>query len=195
MRVNEEEKSRIPLASKIDWQGSFESTTALSTLMLWLLFGFMTTMVNCDLQRLMLQNVYIKHAISLLIFFFLFTLIDSKSNLLTTWIKTLVIYVLFILATKSKSYYVLPVIGLLLIDQSIKRYKNEVQSASIHDKLGFARKVLNYTVIIVILAGAFDYYLIQKAEYKEKFSYPTFFLGTTKRCKTDFPKINRANII
>jgi len=178
----------------IDWSNTFESTGAISMLMLWLLFGFLSTFVNCDLQRLMTQNIITRHVISLLAFFFLFTLIDSKANLLTTWIKTIVVYVLFILLTKNKWYIVLPVLALLLVDQSLKRYKNEVTTDDGKTRIDNARSFLNKIIIVIILLGTLDYYLIQKAEYKNRFSFIKFFLGNIKPCKKSFPKIKRAKV-
>lgn len=181
--------------SLIDWQGSFESTSALAMLMLWLMFNYLSPMVNCDLQRLMNNNMLVRHLISLLSFFFLFTLIDSKANLVTTWIKTVVVYIVFVLLTKSKWYVVVPVLALLLIDQSLKRYKNEVKHEDTKKTVDKMRRFLNIAVIVIVFIGTFDYYLIQKKEYKNKFSFKIFFLGAKKKCKPSFPKIAREKIV
>jgi hypothetical protein len=58
-----------------------------------------------------------------LAFFFLFTLLDSKntSSIGIIWIKTVFIYLVFLCLIKSKWYFIIPVLGLLLIDQTIKK--------------------------------------------------------------------------
>jgi hypothetical protein len=152
---------------------------------LWLLFGYLSTQVNCDLQRMLANSILVRHMISLLAFFFLFTLIDSnnKANLATTWIKTLVVYILFILTTKSKWYFIVPVLTLLMVDQSMKKYLEQVTDPK--ERLAFERtsKFINALIIVVIIVGALHYMTVQKAEYKDKFSLFTFFIGTTKPCK------------
>lgn len=174
----------------INWGQSFDSTTALASMFLWLLFGYLSTQVNCDLQRLLTHSILVKHMVSLLAFFFLFTLIDSnnKSNLITTWVKTVVVYVLFILTTKSKWYFIIPVLALLLIDQSLKKYiKDSKENDTIEPakKRGFdnASKFINVVIIVIIIVGAIHYAALQKAEYKGAFSWYAFFVGTTKPCK------------
>ncbi len=64
------------------------------------------------------------HAFGLTAFFFLFTILDSNNKsiyLVLVWVKTILIYVLFVLMTKSKWYFIVPVIILLLVDQTIKK--------------------------------------------------------------------------
>ena len=187
----------------IQWDQSFTATTALANMYLWLLFGFLTLQVNCDLQRLMQHSVWVRHLVSILAFFFLFTLIDTnnKSNLITTWIKTVVVYILFILTTKSKWFFAIPVLALLLIDQSLKKYVGDLsQQGKGHgeianqDKINTIlriTKVINIIVFVIIIVGAVDYAIRQKREYKGQFSMVKFFLGTTKRCKETLSQIHK----
>lgn len=169
----------------INWSQSFDTTTALASMFLWLLFGYLATQVNCDLQRMLAHSMLVKHLVSLLAFFFLFTLIDAnnKSNLVTTWVKTIVVYCLFILTTKSKWYFVVPVLTLLLIDQSIKKYIQEIKDP--RDKIAFEKtsKWINIAVVVTILVGTVHYAVVQYDEYKDAFSWLTFFVGSTKPCK------------
>jgi hypothetical protein len=110
--------------------GMFDTTYALSSLYLWLLFGFLGTLINCDLQRMLRSSDLVRHLIAIVAFFFLFTVLDSNSKkvgLLFTWLKTLVMYVVFMLAIKSKWYFAVPVLLLLLVDQSIKLHAQHLQ--------------------------------------------------------------------
>lgn len=176
----------------IDWSQSFDTSTALANMYLWLLFGFLATQLNCDLQRLMQQVPVVRHLVSLLAFFFLFTLIDSnnRSNLLTTWVKTVLVYILFVLTTKSKWFFAVPVLVLLLVDQSLKKYAQGVKEPERQRELQQASKVLNAVVFVTIIAGTFDYMLRQKKEYKGRFSYTTFFLGSNRACKANLKQLS-----
>lgn len=177
-----------------DFNNTFDSTNALAALFLWLLFGFLSHMINCDLQRLLVSSALVRHAIGVLAFFFLFTLLDGKSRetpTLVLIVKTLLVYILFIFTTKSKWYFALPVLSLLLLDQIMKHSfeynalntdseekKQELQS--FHQRVNY---IINVTVIIVILVGLFHYMYLQKIEYREKFSLYKFFVETNKNCK------------
>lgn len=173
----------------IDFSNTFDSTNALSSMYLWIIFAYLSALLNCDLQRLIANHPLVLHLVGLTAFFFLFTLLDSKNqtSVGTVWVKTLFIYILFVLMTKSKWYFVVPVLVLLLVDQSLKRdiafkeasgkdMKDEKQK---QEKL---TKILNIIIIIMIILGTIHYMFIQYSEYKDKFSLFTFFFGWRK-CK------------
>lgn len=170
-------------------QRTFEATNALSNMYLWLLFGFLSTLVNCDLQRLLRSSRLVLHLTSIIAFFFLFTLIDSDNNasLLTTWSKTLVVYVLFLLTTKSKWYFAVPVLGLLLLDQSIKKHvQYKVAQGDAGDETHLwerAGRWINYATYALIFVGALHYMVLQKREYGDDFSFGKFIFGSGQPCK------------
>jgi hypothetical protein len=168
---------------------------------LWLLFGFLSILINCDIQRLIKNNPIITHLVGLIAFFFLFTLIDAnnKSDLVSTWIKTIYIYILFMLMIKSKWYFITPVLILLLIDQSIKKHLKYISGNSAN-KLNIQKqeklfveisKYINMSIIIIIILGAIHYVYLQKIEYKSNFSFYKFLFsyGTCKNYAPDYNKI------
>jgi len=99
-----------------------EIRTAIAGLYLWLLFGFLSSIVSCDIKRLMTHNVFFRHVVGVISFFLLFTVIepDNEMDVVSIWIKTFYIYLIFLLMTKSKWYFSIPVLLLLLVDQSLK---------------------------------------------------------------------------
>ena len=136
------------------------------------------------------SHIMVRHIIGITTFFFLFTLIDTenKSNILSIWVKTIVVYILFVLSTKSKWYFVLPVLALLLVDQTIKKHvaiETEQKRMTPEQELKFkdASRFINVFVTACILTGVVHYAFLQKAEYGPKFSWGTFFLGKKGRCK------------
>jgi hypothetical protein len=188
----------------LDLANSFDTNTALSGIFLWLLFGLLAPLVNCDLQRVIRKNPIVMHLVSIIAFFFLFTVIDTtnQSNLVTSWVKTLLVYVLFVLATKSKWYFVLPTLALLIVDQSITKH---VTFEKHHDpdqwdiqrpgnkaeRYRVIRRVLLAAVILNIVIGAIQYAHLQHTEYKNRFSWVTFFVGSAKPCKAKTPIYRR----
>ena len=181
----------------MDLSGTFDTTNALSAMFLWLIFGFMSAMINCDIQRFIFNHPYIFHAFGFLAFVFLFTLLDSnnKSSISVIWIKSIFVYILFILMTKSKWYFIVPVLALLLIDQSIKKEiafrktagKDVTKIEPLQKKVS---NVINVAIIVLIILGTIHYAQLQMIEYKDKFDIGKFFLGTTK-CKKNTPDYSK----
>ena len=102
-------------------EGSFDIRFAIAALYLWLLFGFLSSMVSCDMQRLMNDNIVFRHTVGITAFLLLFTTLDSdnKDNVFQTWKKTIMVYFVFLLLTKSKWYFSVPTLFLIVLDQSI----------------------------------------------------------------------------
>ena len=165
----------------------FETTDALSLIILWIVFGYLTVLLNCDLQRLMLKNPMFLHVMALIVFFFLFTTLDPNNtgDFGMLVVKTLFVYVVFILITKSKWYFALPVILLLLVDQLLKRW--EALSGTEPSERITQNQWYIYTsrglISLLVALGTLDYARIQKLEYGKKFSWYTFFFGLSNQCK------------
>lgn len=177
----------------LDFSASFDTANALSGMFLWLLFGQLSRLLNCDLQRVLASSPAAQHATALVAFFFLFTLIDAANNasLLTTWVKTLVVYGLFLLTTKSKWYFAVPVLALLLVDQSIKKhatYKRARGELTPADEARYTRagRALNVATAAVAIVGTLHYAMLQRTEYGPRFSATKLLFGVT-RCKRQAP--------
>jgi hypothetical protein len=166
---------------------TFDTSSALAGLYLWLLFGFFTSLLGCDLQRLVSQNMYVKHFLALISFFFLFTLLDpgNRASITQVWTKTVLVYAIFVMSTKSKAWASILVLILLIVDQTIKTQINYLNTQETPDseqisKLEKWRRLLYAGMIIVVVAGFAHYYIYQKSEYGEEFNFSSFLFGTPK---------------
>ena len=166
---------------------SFDTSSALAGLYLWLLFGFFTSLLGCDLQRLVSQNMYVKHFLALISFFFLFTLLDpnNRTNIGHVWLKTILVYLLFVMSTKSKAWASILILILLIIDQTLKTQISYVSGLESPDTAQIARltrwrRLLYALMVVVIVAGFVHYYIYQKGEYGDQFNLSTFIFGTPK---------------
>ena len=164
----------------------FDARTAISGLYLWLLFGFLSTMVSCDIKQFM-DNVYFRHFIGLIAFFLLFTITDKDNDLDIggIWIKTFFVYFIFLMMTKSKWFFSIPVLLLLIIDQSykfeiefIQKDKKEINKIQKYENI---RKYLYYVIMTLIVIGFIHYTLKQYNQYGSKFSFTKLLLYHT--CK------------
>jgi hypothetical protein len=175
---------------------TFDTTYALSAMFLWIMFSYLANMLNCDLQRMLKSNLMVVHLCGVLTFFFLFTLLDpnNKSSIGVIWLKTLIVYILFVLMTKSKWYFVVPVLILLLIDQTLKKEVAIREARGQHDQSLKGRqegitKMVNVSIIVVITIGALHYMYLQFIQHHSQFSFKKFFFGVADNC--NFPRIRK----
>jgi hypothetical protein len=161
--------------------------TAIAGLYLWLLFGFLSSIVSCDIKRLMTHNIFFRHIVGIIAFFLLFTVIDTdtESDILNIWMKTIYIYFMFLLMTKSKWYFSIPVLLLLVVDQSFKfqmkfeeKRKNNGPTMALYENI---RDKLNICIIALIVVGFMHYAIRQYNEYGSKFSLIKLILHHTCR--------------
>jgi hypothetical protein len=149
----------------------------MAALYLWLLFGFLSTMVSCDFQRWMKDNLLVRHFIGIISFFFLFTILDTsnKTFIGIIWLKTFIVYGVFLLMVKSKWYFSVPVVFLLIIDQSLKAHYSYVQNNNKNDNtlpaINQWRDNLSYIIYTVIFIGFITYGIRQYNEFGENFSF------------------------
>ena len=160
---------------------TIDTDSSLLALYLSLVMGF-KALFNCDIQRLLQNNVYANHFVTFCCFLFLISLLDgTHAPLSDVWLKTIFIYILFMLFVKSKIESVIIVFILLVIDQSLKTiinnklYKNPNEDVS---TLQTVRQYIMYTIIATILIGCLLYYFKQKEDHSKDFSFLKFFFGT-----------------
>jgi hypothetical protein len=169
----------------LDWGASFDTTSSLAALYLWIMFNALFSLLNCDLQRALNKNMFVKHLTGLLAFYFLFNIVDpnNKSHVATTLVKTFVVYALFIMATKSKWPYIAAALLLLFCDQVMRNHIEYLKNAE-RDPSSYvrARFYIQWAIFGVILVGFLHYFARQRFEYGQAFSFGKFILGTTS-CK------------
>jgi hypothetical protein len=180
---------------KYNFSNTFDVSSALSGIFLWIIFSYLSTLLNCDLQRFLVNNPIWIHCFGITAFFFLFTVLDpnNKSHVGIIWIKTFIVYTLFILMTKSKWYFVIPVIVLLLVDQTLKKdvaIKHANAESGLQERERFQKwfsSFIIYVIIGIIIVGSIHYAYLQKLEYKSKFSLAKFIFGVNHNCKAKTP--------
>ena len=138
---------------------------------------------GCDLQRLIGKNIVVKHCMAIVSFFFLFSVIDqsNKSDVGTTWLKTILVYLLFMMSIKSKNIASVSFVMLLIVDQTIKLqmdYKTQKNDTSNMDVLRRIRTGLFAGLVGVAVVGFVFYFMRQYADHYDDFSFLTFFFGS-----------------
>lgn len=165
----------------------FDIRTAIAGLYLWLLFGYLSNILSCDIKQYITKNVYFRHFVGLVSFFLLFTVVDKDNDLdvINIWLKTCYTYFIFLLMTKSKWYFSIPTLILLLIDQSFKfqidfdKTKDPKNPNIIrYEKI---REIIYLIIIIIIVVGFIHYAIRQYNEFGSDFSIIKLLLYST--CK------------
>ena len=162
----------------------FDIRTAIIGLYLWLLFGHLSNMVGCDIKRFITTSVLFRHMIGLVSFFLLFTIVDKDNeiNVVNIWLKTCFVYFIFLLMIKSKWYFSIPTLILLIIDQSLKfqidfdKRTHNMDNVVIYEK---TRSILYNIIIIVIVVGFIHYAIRQYNTFGTKFSFNKLFFYST----------------
>lgn len=174
------------MAFNIFSSNSFDATASLSLMYLWMAFAFFTVLLSCDLQRVAFNNIYIQHLFAFAALFFLITIVDPNNtmSIWETWMKTIIIYVLFIMSTKAKWPFVAGLIAMLMIDLTIKThiaYKEKRNEPIEWAKE--ARKYVRALIFVIIIAGFVHYAFRAVKDHKKDFNWEKFILGTGK-CKS-----------
>lgn len=171
----------------LDFSGTFDTTNAMSAMFLWIVFGFLASIINCDLQRIIAKNPIVIHLFGFTAFFFLFTMLDSnnKTSIEVVWFKSFFVYVLFVLMTKARWYFVLAVLALLLVDQSIKKdiafEKAGGKDVSVkEDRQRIVSQWVNKLIMVLIAVGVIHYAWRQRSKYGKNFNWFQFFFGVSK---------------
>lgn len=168
--------------------GTFDASAALAMMYLWLMFGFIAVLINCDLQRFLESHVLIRHILGLIAFFFLFTILDpqNENHVGIVFVKTVAIYILFVMATKSRWMFSGTALLFLFADLVLKYHisylEKQNQNKEDIELYRQTRQILFVIIVSIILIGTMDYAIKQMRE-QPNFDWSAFFIGSEKLCK------------
>ena len=162
-----------------------------------ILFGFLGSYINCDLQRMLQDNPYVVHLLGFMCMVYIYITQDFQMSTLNIIARAMGMYILYVFATKSKWYFAVLIIILLLIYGIVRR--EFLMSQQLHtndgkpsiEELSKDKQrilfIIRLLMLFSILFGMIHYIVLQKKEYAQKFSWTKFFLGTGS-CKTYYPQ-------
>jgi len=163
--------------------------------------GYIQEVLSCQM-RYFLENMYLpRHLFGILLVFF-FIMMEggwsfdteenekepndwSSGNVIDTMIMSVGIYLIFIISSKSQLLPNAIFFGFMFLLYMINTQRNYWHARKkISDETN--EKVFNFQVGLFILSivtlayGFIDYVMYQKGEYKDKFSWWIFLLGSKK---------------
>lgn len=177
----------------IDQQKMFDT---LFLLFLGTLGGFVGGgITSCEIQRIIRDSVLVKQFIFFVIIFTTNSFVQKKSDLFTTFVRSSILFGVFILLMKNNYKSILVAITLLFINKLLLQHidflnkeddekkENDDEKKEDDDKinkLNRISKILTLVSGVIILVGFFEYMREKKLEYGSKFKLLTFLLGSNK---------------
>ena len=153
--------------------------------------NFLAEIFPCRVQYMLRHNMYIKHLFGILtMVFFVVLSIDKNKSIFDIGLNSFLLYILFILISKTHWYTFFIIVFILSIAFFINIEKDRSKQL-LNDGDEKTNKIINeriknydyQTIIIYILTifitiiGVLLYMGEKKLEYKNKFDYIIFFMG------------------
>jgi len=166
--------------------------------------NYLGELFPCKVQKVLTENVFLKHFFAFLTMIFFVVLVDTTSSkelsdILST---SLILYAIFLLLINTNVlFFIISMVSLSII-YLLHLKKNEINDSNNHDESDEEKKkepnktnnfleYANFSMIIVFLASTITGFLIyigeKKIEYKGKFNYITFLFGKPS-CRGVSPK-------
>lgn len=151
--------------------------------------NYLGELLGCRLITLLKENIITKHLLGFLtLFLTLAFTVDLNKSLFKLFKISCILYIIFILSSKTTKYINYLLIFIFLISFIVQLYKDrlkkKIQIKKITDNekihLEYIKIFNNYIlkiIIALILIGVLIYIGEQKRSHEENFNYYTFFVG------------------
>jgi hypothetical protein len=163
--------------------------TGVFLLLLAISGNFIAETLGCQTQKLLTNNMYVKHFMTFMILYFTINLSNSHNHPYENFKVSLSIWVLFILFTRMHLELTIVVFLLLsvlyIIDVYISHYTYQKNKDNTHmiDKLKNTYNHLKKLLFILIIIGFILYFIDKRKEYSKDWNTMKFIFGN-KSCKS-----------
>jgi hypothetical protein len=151
--------------------------------------NYLGELLGCRLITLLKENIITKHLLGFLtLFLTLAFTVDLNKSLFKLFKISCILYIIFILSSKTTKYINYLLIFIFLISFIVQLYKDrlkkkiQIKKITVNEKihLEYIKIFNNYIlkiIIALILIGVLIYIGEQKRSHEENFNYYTFFVG------------------
>ena len=166
------------MLDNIDQQKMFDT---LFLLFLGTIGGFVGGgITSCEIQRIIRDSVLVKQFIFFIIIFTTNSFVQKKSDLWNTFVRSSILFGVFILLMKNNYKTILFSITLLFLNKLLLQHidylkKDKKENSDKIDKLNKISKILTVVAGFIILVGFFEYMREKKLEYGGQFRLLTFY--------------------
>ena len=159
--------------------------------------NFVGDILNCKIQRNIMNNIYVKHLVAFLILYFLNSNLFTEKDHPTDRLKNcIILYIVFIIIMRLNLAFTIIIICLLftihLIHEHYLYYRNNPEKVKDYNmviKLHIFIRVISLLTLIIAFIGLVINYYERKKEYGSNFRIKNFILGNLK-CDNLNKKIN-----
>jgi len=176
------------------------TTTALAVIGFYLVIAsnFLKELVGCHLQEVLNKNMFAKHLLGFLLLVILvvaFNPINSNLKIIQILLLAVVVYLWFIITTRSHySFTVMTLIALLIV-HILESSKSKYTSPKDDKQIKLVERIqlsLIVTAMVINIVGFTIYAIEKKREYGDSFKFVEFVVGKPQ-CKNFTP--NSAKLI
>lgn len=154
--------------------------------------NFIANIFGCSARKLFESNMFIKHIIGFFTLYYFIILEDPHKETDTDeyiFFKklgvTLLIYLIFILSSRTNNTYFTLFLILLAIVFLLNNYNDSLNKTKYKSRIDTIKTIITWlsaASFLVIVIGFIVYYFEKRQQYKKDFKYTVFLLGT-KKCK------------
>jgi hypothetical protein len=169
---------------------NFSNYSLIFALYLMIGVNFLIHVFSCHIQKVLQNNMYVKHLVAIFTLFFFVILIknektDDEYLYFKNMLSTLCLYFIFICSLRMKMKFFIIFMTILCINFFIRGYIDSLNPILFKDKIAKLEQSSRYLIIssvIVIIIGIIFYYLETKKKYDKEFTNKMFIIGD-KNCK------------
>lgn len=150
--------------------------------------GFVGDILNCKYQRLVINNIYIKHLVAFFTLYFLNSnLFSDNDHPMNNLYNCIVLYIIFIIIMRLNITFTGIVLVLIFIIHLLHNhyvfYKNNPDKSKDYNliiKLHYFIRVISIITLTIAIIGLVININNRKKEYGKNFKLSNFFLGNLK---------------
>jgi hypothetical protein len=146
--------------------------------------NYIGELLGCKTQKLLSENIFMKHIILLCLIFFTINLIgDKKYHPIEVAKRTFLLWAFYLILTKMNLQFTLIVLFLLFSLYVFDEYQGYLDENKIeYEKETYDnyKVYLQYLIISIMIYGFISYYLKQQKDHSKDFDNIKYLLGTIK---------------
>ena len=156
--------------------------------------NFLANTFGCKTQKLLNNNMFVKHLIGFLTLFFFITIVTASSSdskdeniFFKKLTAAVLLYVVFLASTRTKGIFFNIFLSLIGANFLIHMYTDTLDKEKFKERIEKLKKYarwLNILAVIVLVIGVIIYTMEKKREYVGKWSTHKFIFGNIN-CKND----------
>lgn len=146
-----------------------------------ILTNYAQEVLGCKIQNIFSINPYLKHIVLIFLIYTTLTFVDKKTTPKNHFIKSIFIWILFILFTKNllrTTIIIYICMVLLFITEDYINYYTNMKNNEKVEKLTKISTALKYIILFLIIIGHILYVLKQKNNFGKDFNIIKLYRGT-----------------